>query len=288
MLKRRQLQAIQRLLQSNAQKVKASLVWKEINEVEGIGEVSGEYICFTHSELGTLRKLIENIEGVDLREQQLEGTRTEVAGFAKNEKLSNEAPFASCLLLATRSSDGVPLKPGSCECPSKGFLGVSLEDIDLSEVKQLVLIENGQAFRDWHLYQFPEILSNALFVYRGHGSNAQLVKQLFQSLSDDSLKVGFFDFDPAGIDMAHDGNFDAVIFPYFWNDKSEIHLDKIQAANKSSVIAVQQNKIGDRYLSFTSKLKLAYEFIENESFSLTQEGMASLGASLTMVRLDKD
>lgn len=285
MLSRTHFQAIEKLIKSGKQRVNNTKAWQVICEQENIGQLSGRFIEFTTKEIQILRKLIVESEGIDLQEQSLEGDRTAITKLVNNEKLSNEAPFASALLFATKHQDGIPCLDRCYECPPKGFIGLDIEDIDVKAINKLVVVENGRAFLDWHLFKFPSELDGAIFVYRGHGGNAKHVSLLFAALPESVFKVGFFDFDPAGIDMGNAGYFDAVLFPYFWKDTVAIKQQKVQILNKPSVIASQQKSLGDRYLSYKPAMRVAYEFIEKQNIAVTQEAIAFHRVPLDLVRL---
>lgn len=72
-------------------------------------------------------------------------------------------------------------------------------------------------------------------VYRGDSKDAKIVRKWLDSLPVDIKKIGYFDFDPAGLGMAIDYGLDAILIPdpldnelvKGINSKPEVHVEQL-------------------------------------------------------------
>jgi hypothetical protein len=105
------------------------------------------------------------------------------------------------VLLTSHGGDlsvlGLPSLPQGCS------IRVAVEDLNLSQLKCLVVIENQDCFDHWHLARIPKPLQETIAVYRGHDKSlATGAKQFLHKLNEDCKVVVFPDLDPAGLQIA--------------------------------------------------------------------------------------
>jgi hypothetical protein len=116
-------------------------------------------------------------------------------------------------------SGGIPLLGGDAITPCGTLLSVTASELEISRIDTIVLVENGITARYWHKCRIPCELSKALMVYRGHDSQSKTVRQWLRQLPATVQKIGYFDFDPAGLGMAIDYQMDAILIPDPINDQ---------------------------------------------------------------------
>ncbi len=203
-----ELKSLQKLVSEriHTPSVKSKSVCSLLDKFKMGRRLSYEFML-SSDELNTLERYFkEHIHQDPITHSLSYKTRTEAARFVANEKWAQGTVFGNLVNLAS-STSAITFKTGENIATPKGsVLCASFENLNLSTIKKLVILENGEAILNWHLIEslLPDSFLHALFVYRGHGHNVALVQELFKSLPNE-CKVGlFFDYDPKGLQMAYE------------------------------------------------------------------------------------
>lgn len=205
--------SVQRALRNRASSVTLSDVWRELHNELGIGSLSSKHLTLNSSDHARLREWYVCEVGADPLITDIKGDRLEVAALVRDEKWSAEAVFAGLMRVNTRRGE-VPLRQGAAVTPPGTLLEVDPNEIRVDQLNAVILVENGIIARQWHQCMIPADLSGALMVYRGHNpEEVKSVRGWLQSLPETISKIGYFDFDPAGLGMAIDYNMDAILIP---------------------------------------------------------------------------
>ncbi|MDX2503907.1 MAG: hypothetical protein QNL62_05465 [Gammaproteobacteria bacterium] len=226
--------SIHRVLHNRTFKVRLSAVWKDIYDELGIGEISDRHIILSPEDHDRLREWVLREAGTDPLTTKVSGDRLVAASLVRNEKWATDAVFSGMMHVNVKSGV-VPLAQGDAATPPGTLLSVSVADIITKHVDTIVLVENGIVARYWHKCRIPAELSNALMVYRGHGADGRTVRQWVKQLPCTIKKIGYFDFDPAGLGMAIDYEMDAILIPdpldnqliKGINNKPESHVEQL-------------------------------------------------------------
>ncbi|MFZ2727362.1 MAG: hypothetical protein WAX77_13995, partial [Methylococcaceae bacterium] len=78
-------------------------------------------------------------------------------------------------------------------------------ELNLSNINQVIVVENLQAFDYIQLAQLPEQWREALIIYRGHDVSSQAVIDFLKALNKNCAIMGFTDYDPAGFSILLNG-----------------------------------------------------------------------------------
>lgn len=205
--------SVQRVLRNRTLKVALNKVWQEIHDELGVGDLSSRHLNLSLHDHARLREWFELDAGADPLTTDITGNRLEAASLVRDEKWATESVFSG-LMKVNVISGTVPLTQGEATTPTGTLLEVNANNVLVDRIKAVVLVENGIVARHWHQCRIPAELSNALMVYRGHGNESvKCVREWIDSLPQSVMKVGYFDFDPAGIGIAIDYRMDAILIP---------------------------------------------------------------------------
>ncbi|WP_438864005.1 DUF7281 domain-containing protein [Neptunicella sp.] len=128
--------------------------------------------------------------------------RLEMAGIAANEKLAALKPDDDVALITSQQPDLNPFGI-SCLLPVGCSLRVNVAQLDLANIRQLIIVENLDIIDYWHLACLPTALQNALVVYRGHEKSISGgLKTLLTLLPAQCQVIMFADLDPKGLEIA--------------------------------------------------------------------------------------
>ena len=210
--------AIQRVLHNRMFRVALNAIWQDMHDELGIGSISKKQLLLTHKDHEKLRNWTAHEVGADPLTTKIIGDRLEAAALVKNEKWATEGVF-SRMIRVSKLSGEIPLTQGNAVTPRGTLLSVSASDILVNKITSVILVENGIVARYWYKSLVPEDLAAALIVYRGHGSEAEATRTWLYNLPTDIKKIGYFDFDPAGLGIAVDYNMDAILIPDPLNDE---------------------------------------------------------------------
>ncbi len=213
----------------------------------------------------------ERLVGGSVWEVDLDVTdRLAMAAQANDEKWATPPVFGQLALVARGFELPIPCIGGTAHTPAGTILGVKLEAIDVQILESVLVVENAALLVDWPamLPLLPEPCRNSLLIYRGHGQNLAALERWVQTLSKTVKVFGFFDFDPAGMQLAtsylrHDT--DALITPNperirQWSSLSQDKLFRRQRAILAKAIS-----------SSHPAIRSAANLIEQHQLAITQE-----------------
>jgi hypothetical protein len=203
---------IQRELKARKMSVTLNATWMWLHEEYEIGRVVGNSLKLTNADHAKLRKIGRFHTGGDLLSETPEGGRLEVAARFRDEKLATENVFAGMVRVSMRNGT-IPLLQGEAVTPPGTLLSVNITDLEVERLTCIVVVENGVVARAWHRCRIPAHLESALMVYRGHDHESRTVRLWLDELTPKVKKIGYFDFDPAGIAMALDIHLDSILIP---------------------------------------------------------------------------
>ena len=283
-LSKKSYNAIRRVVHNRTFNVTLNTVWQKIYDETGIGSISSKQLFLTSEDHKKLRSWVLLEVGVDPLTTKITGDRLDVAALSRDEKLATEAVFSG-MMRASRLSGEIPLVQGNAVTPQGTLISVAADDILVNNIKTVIIVENGIAARDWYKCIIPDELVTALVVYRGHGSEAGVVRAWLSNLPADIRKIGCFDFDPAGLGIAVDYNMDAILIPDPLNDelikginnKPETHAK--QLLNRPNL---------HEQLPGSCRWILNWMTSDGRQCAVTQERLMVLGWPLRILELTKD
>jgi len=193
-------QEVVKLLKQRKTQVTFSTLWQAIYKHFEIGCIDNKKLIFSSQDRKCLRTSAIKEWGFDPRDGLPDGTRSEIAYYSTDDKLAAENPNDNYLLIKTAQGDlpclGVKKLPSGCS------LRISLEQLDCSAVKQIIIIENQDCYDLWHQFNLPKELKTVLTFYRGHDVQARAIHHLIGKLLPETRVIIFADYDPAGLKIA--------------------------------------------------------------------------------------
>lgn len=170
----------------------------------GVGQIIGKKIKLSTQDLLAIEKyysykLKQPLLKIDLKQEH----RLEAALEGCDEKWATFAVFSDLLNFASQG-DFLPLKDENVCIPKNCVLSTSLENLDLTRCKRLIVVENGEVLRHLDLLDeiLPDEFKQGLVVYRGSASNHKALISLVSNLNL-GIKLGLFcDYDAAGLEIA--------------------------------------------------------------------------------------
>ena len=203
---------IQRAVRQRSCRVPFNGTWQELHDALGVGVLDGQSLILSAADRDRLRGWARQEFGADPLQDDIGGDRLAVAAQARNEKWATEPVFSGMMQVNVRTG-AVPLRQGSACTPPGTLLAVTASELLTEHLTATVLVENGIVARRWAQCHIPPDLTGALMVYRGHSSDVKVVSEWLDALPSTIRRVGYFDFDPAGIGMAIDYKVDALLIP---------------------------------------------------------------------------
>lgn len=270
---------IQRALHNRTFRVALNATWQEIHNELGIGSVSSKHLLLKPEDHEKLRKWASLEAGADPLTTTVSGDRLEVSSLVRDEKWATESVFSGMIQVNVRSGE-IPLSQGNAVTSPGTLLSVTASEILVGENATVVLVENGIVARHWHKCRVPAVLSNALMVYRGHASEAEAVRGWLNSLPSEVRKVGYFDFDPAGLGMAIDYGVDAILIPDPLDDELVRGINNKPEAHTEQLL--RRSDLGEQ-LPETCREIWEWMIAEGRKCAVTQERLTVLEWSLALL-----
>jgi hypothetical protein len=280
---RREFEVVQRALQRAERKVKLNVTWRRIHEEMGIGDPVGASLVLSHDDRAQLRDWLNRKTGVDpLSKEKLGATRMDVAQKGRDEKLAEGTVFGGMIKVTRADGTALKLTSGPAIVPPGALLNVEPESLVVAQ-EAVVIVENGAVMRHWHEINLPDPIKSAILVYRGHGEDARHVLNLMKDGGAGS-RVGFFDFDPAGLQMGLTLPVDALLIPVEWQTLTA-DASWVVDFNKHEAFWHQGEAL--RYLKSHAPASLAtlIRHMEQHQLALTQEHIVKHRIPLKLVKL---
>ncbi len=195
--------AIKRLLASGKRTANKNQTWARIHEETCCGTIVGREYQFTEDELHRLRNHAQALTGLDPLFDSMAVSRMDMADKVPDEKLARDSVFGQLLVMATAGKGEIRASGEIAYVPPGAVISVPFEVLDLGHLRKqrLVVIENGSLMPECHRIRLPQGWNDCVFVYRGHRENVRHVQKLVDRHPAELLGL-FFDFDPAGLNLA--------------------------------------------------------------------------------------
>lgn len=286
------IKQVKKLLVNRPSKIKLNVSIKEIMEVVEIGDEINGFALFENKDFRILEDFATEHFGKDFLISKIDFTnRFTAASAVANEKSARQGVFESMLNVAAMDN-ALYFKDGTLVKLNLGIVSSlspeQVQNLDVSKIKKLCVLENGVPLinLDKVLKALPQEYQDIIFIYRGHGQNEAIVKDLIRSLNDEALVFLFFDYDIPGLKMAtmfkalHDNS--KVLIP---TENSVIELLRF---NKSELFRAQALTQSE-YLMFKDKSaqgdRVSKEilYLQDKHLSLTQEAIIANGKELTTI-----
>ncbi len=196
-LNSRDLQNINRVVTQALAETRLNKLWHYLHDEYGIGRKNGSNLQLTAKDHQRVREITQNNTRLDPILPLPTGSRLEVSKSTGNEKLFSESPGRHHILL---NSPGGLLKLNAVEIPLMPGSSYRCDwrELDLTQIKTVIVVENLQAFDYIQQAQLPNELNGAWVLYRGHDVSSQAAIDLLNALPEKTNIIGFFDYDPAG------------------------------------------------------------------------------------------
>jgi len=242
---------------------------KKLSEAYNL-QPQGGSLTISKEEKAALKSRIEQEHGINNlldTDAIVDLNRIEEAKRSQNEKSGASAPNKNVILVKGM----LPLKSGIYNVPNNLSVRVHLDEIELSEIEQVLFVENLAAF-DSAFKDIDFDIENVLVVYRGHGIDARAVLELLKLAPKYQFAVtAWTDYDPSGINIAFSiPNLSAFLVPLLENvplgkvNQPNLYLDQYRSLNKVEALAKQYElaSIKDllaRKLAITQEHQIAYK-----------------------------
>jgi hypothetical protein len=215
--------------------------WQFVYNEWNLGVLNGRKLQLNSKDYAAIRQILSTMLGCDPFDYNPNGTRIDVAGRTRNEKSSTVAPLKNTVLV---TSDIGTIKGAHTNIQLEKGMAVSTDFSLLDEnwLSTIVVIENFEAFVNWHKYHVPEELTGVAAIYRGdNGHNAGL-KSLLASRDDINL-IAFTDYDPAGFAIAKGLKSKSMLLPVIGHEIFDMGIDK-PSAYQDQVLMVSRDSPG--------------------------------------------
>jgi hypothetical protein len=182
----------------NGTSVAMSGVFKVFHQDFDIGKTSSGKLHLTPRDIRQIRKLIKEQTGYDILTDLKPSSRTEMAKYFPNEKLSSTPVKDKVVkiygLLSTNINGKVyDLEDGmNIEMPLSYLVTI--------EHNQIVIVENYEAFTKFRCIK-SDMGPNPLVIYRGDKEGSVISKEMALNFPQAEI-VAWFDTDPSGISLA--------------------------------------------------------------------------------------
>ncbi len=252
--------------------------WSMIHQELGIGSLDRGNLNVTSADWQKLRDWCKSVSGADPMYDDIDGDRIEVAGKFQDEKWSSKSAIADMCMVSSKSGV-IPLKQGDVPVLQGTLISISLDDLALSRLDTIIVVENAIIARYWHDVLIPGSLDDALMIYRGHGENTRLLMDWLKALPSTVYKVGYLDFDPAGLGIAVDFELDAILVP----DPIDQELVKGHTHNKPKVYHDQCRQRSNLMSQLSENWRPILSWMNDHEAAVTQESIQARGYSLVLL-----
>lgn len=173
-------------------------VFQVFHQDYSIGKTSSGKLQLTPKDIRQIRKLIKEQSGFDILKDPIPSSRTEMAKYFPNEKLST-APVKD-KVIKVYGVLSTNLNGNKYDLEDGMNIEMPLDTLRSIEHKQIVIVENYEAFSQFRTIQ-SDMSPNPLVVYRGDIEGGVISKEIAKRFPQVEL-VAWFDTDPAGISFA--------------------------------------------------------------------------------------
>lgn len=214
------LQTVSRYnLSLKTQAMRELLDWCAAHELPTAHWVTASQAVFDQAVLQLINETLQQLSQPAI-EQAISGlSRFEQGQLGNWENKNISRPKQGRVLVLQPKTSTIQL-PILQQSPAELVLDVALEQLDLQQPSSLLVVENLDMFYlclEKHRQGeqlLPECCAEALLVYRGHQHDAAAVKTLVEYFGASQRPTYYLgDFDPAGLNIALDMDFDFMLLP---------------------------------------------------------------------------
>ncbi|SMY33538.1 DUF7281 domain-containing protein [Photobacterium andalusiense] len=174
-----------------------------------VGIARGKNLQLTSRDIRQIRKIIKEQSGFDLLTDPIPNSRTEMAQFFPNEKLSSRPVKDKVIKIYGVLSTNINGKSYDLE---EGMnIEIALSHLKSIEHSQVVIVENYEAFSQFRSIT-SDVCLNPLVIYRGDKESGVISKEIAKSFLQIEL-VAWFDTDPSGISFAVASGASHILIP---------------------------------------------------------------------------
>ncbi|TRX57047.1 hypothetical protein [Thalassomonas sp. M1454] len=274
---------LQKFFNSATKQVKLnSKLGKFLSDYQDLGKINqtSKLLSFDVSQKKNLRAELEQTYGQTLLTVNFnELTYLQSANVSKQEKLAGVKPNDNYVLVKVLSENALSIN-GHKQIPSNLAMRVSIDDIGVSAIKHLVVIENLTAFDHIDKAILPPQLMSAVFIYRGHEKyNAKGCLNLLNKLPQACQIIAFTDFDPKGLEIALTiAKVSACLLPELSRELIATSHEPDYEKQYSSMVYL--NKVNNKHLREYIKS------IESKRLSIKQEHILVTHSPLSLVKIE--
>ena len=236
-----------------------------------IGIASGDKLKLTSKDIRQIRKLIKEQSGFDLLTDSIPNSRTDMAQFFPNEKLSSRPVKGKVIKIYGLLSTNINGRKYDLE---EGMnIEISLSCLKSIEHNQIVIVENYEAFSKFRLVK-SDMGSNPLIVYRGDKEGGVISKEIALAFPEIEL-VAWFDTDPKGISLAFASGAGYILIP-------DLSKETLKDHGRSNLFNNQYQNWEQVSALIPPKLKLLMSSVEK---GITQESIMANGISVRLYKI---
>lgn len=233
-----------------------------------VGIARGENLLLTPRDIRQIRKVIKEQSGFDLLTDPIPNSRTDMAQFFPNEKLSSRPVKDKIIKVYGILSTNINRKKYSLEdCMN---IEIPLSSLKSIEHKQVIIVENYEAFSRFRSIH-SDVCLNPLVIYRGDKEGGVISKEIAKSFPHIEL-IAWFDTDPSGISLALASGASHMLIPSISRDALIEH--------GNSTLFEEQYRYWDRVSkSLPCKLEALISSVEK---GITQESIIANSIPLVL------
>ncbi|WP_023603203.1 DUF7281 domain-containing protein [Aliivibrio logei] len=236
-----------------------------------VGIVRGEKLQLTPRDIRQIRKIIKEQSGFDLLTDPIPHSRTEMAQFFPNEKLSSRPVKGKVIKIYGLLSTNINGRKYDLE---EGMnIEIPLSCLKSIEHNQIVIVENYEAFSKFRLVK-TNMEPNPLIVYRGDKDCSVISKEMALTFPDIKL-VAWFDTDPKGISLAFASGADYMLVP-------DLSKEALKQHGRSDLFSNQYQNWKRVSALIPSNLKLLMSNVEK---GITQESIMANDISVSLYKI---
>ena len=243
----------------------------------GIGDATGDTVEFDVRDIEAIKSyLISNNYSLESTSESF-SDRIEASKNTGDEKIS-DSPVTQDRMLAMVMS-GEHLLDNQ-RLPVGRVFDITIEELLSLNLRKVVVVENLAVF--YRLAEYKELLSIvedcSMFVFRGtRGIYSTTAPKKFCSGCFSGVRVGWFYYDPAGLNLTGNKHFDSVIVPTI----------KFMKINKESIKDSPHlfYKQDHHKAPVSSNLQEHFDFMMKNQFAITQEHMLAIDMPVEEIRL---
>lgn len=188
-------------------RLKISRLLTRLHNEYNFGTVSNGYLYFTEADRMALIERVRFENGIHLLRDSYPETRSrsQVAHSQRNEKVGSFAVSQDFILVNSLHTIKVNQQEDPISSVTSLGVYINADEITSIEHTYIVFVENLHIMSNLALLDIPEILQEALWVYRGDIKTQQSTGsayQFFRRFRDSNQLVCFSDLDPKGIEIA--------------------------------------------------------------------------------------